>query len=164
MKKITSIMFLVLFLLTTVTGCGKINMKSADEVFSQKLEQLQAIADQYDILISDSSENEECFVFFDDNDISVAMSIVDGFPDYSITYRGDHCDFDDDFYSLYFDITKCSYDVDEDKVREHIETAIQYSESEKTYNYEKPLSLFSSLTMFFNKFSSSDYEISINEI
>lgn len=45
MKKITSIMFLVLFLLTTVTGCGKINMKSADEVFSQKLEQLQAIAD-----------------------------------------------------------------------------------------------------------------------
>lgn len=92
------------------------------------------------------------------------MSIVDGFPDYSITYRGDHCDFDDDFYSLYFDITKCFYDVDEDKVREHIETAIKYSESEKTYNYEKPLSLFSSLTIFFNKFSSSDYEISINKI
>lgn len=164
MKRIIFIMFIVLFSLIVVTGCRRISIELASEVFSQKLEQLQIIANQYDVTISDSSANEECLVFFEDNDISVAMNIVDGSPDYSITYRGDHCDFDDDFYSLYSDVTKCFYDVDEDKVREHIEIAIKYSESEKSYNYEKPLEFFSGLTIFFNKFDYSDYEVSINKI
>lgn len=164
MKRVAFIIFSVLFSLVAVTGCKKSSMESADEVFSQKLEQLQIIADQYGITISDITANEECFVFFDDNDISVSMNIVDGSPDYSITYRGDHCDFDDDFYSLYFDITKSFYDIDKDKIKNHIQTAIKYSESEKTCNYEKPLRLFSSLTIFFNKFSSSDYEVSIAKI
>lgn len=164
MKRVAFIIFSVLFSIGALTGCGKVSVKSASELFSQKLEQLQIIADQYGITISDITANEECFVFFDDNDISVLMNTVDGSPDYSITYRGDHCDFDDNFYSLYFDITKCFYDIDKDKIKNHIQTAIKYSESEKTYDYEKPLRLFSSLTIFFNKFSSSDYEISINKI
>lgn len=164
MKRIIFIMFIVLFSLVAVTGCKKSSMESASEVFSQKLEQLQIIADQYDITISYSSANEECMAFFDNCDISVLMNTVDGSPDYSITYRGDHCDFDDNFYNLYLDVTKCFYDIDKSKIKEHIKTAIKYSESEKTYNYEKSLSLFSSLTIFFNKFSNSDYEISINKI
>lgn len=164
MKRVAFIMFIVLFSLIVVTGCRKISIESASEVFSQKLEQLQIIADQYDITISYSSANEECMAFFDNCDISVLMNTVGGSPDYSITYRGDYCDFDDDFYSLYFDITKCFYDIDKDKIKNHIQTAIKYSESEKTYDYEKPLRLFSSLTIFFNKFSNSDYEISINKI
>lgn len=64
MKKIIYIMFIVLFSLVAVTGCKKSSMESADEVFSQKLEQLQIIANQYDVSISDSSANEECMVFF----------------------------------------------------------------------------------------------------
>lgn len=164
MKRVAFIIFSVLFSIGALTGCGKVSVKSASELFSQKLEQLQIIADRYDITMSDSSANEECMVFFDDNDIYVLINIVDGSPDYSITYRGDHCDFDDDFYSLYSDVTKCFYDIDKDKIKEHIETAIKYSESEKTYNYEKPLRLFSSLTIFFNKFDYSDYEVSIAKI
>ena len=164
MKRVAFIIFSVLFSFVALTGCQKVSVKSASELFSQKLEQLQIIANQYDVSISDSSANEECMVFFDDNDISVLMNTVDGSPDYSITYRGDHCDFDDNFYNLYLDVTKCFYDIDKSKIKEHIKTAIKYSESEKTCNYEKPLRLFSSLTIFFNKFSSSDYEISINKI
>lgn len=164
MKRLVFIVFLISFSLVAVAGCRKISIESVSEIFSQKLGQLRIIADQYSTTINDSLEDEECVVYFDDYDISVLMNIVDGSPDYSITYRGNHCDFDNEFYSLFLDITKCFYDIDEEKIKEHIKIAVENSESNKSYNYEKPLKLFSSLTLFFNKFSYSDYEISINKI
>lgn len=165
MKKITCLVLTILILVLTMSACSSnISEESVNNDFSLKLEQINEVAKKHNTTIIDSDENEMWTVDFEDYDIYAIMCVEDGSINYYVSYRSDNCDFDDDFYNLYIDLVNVFYDIDGEVIKEHIETAIENSKSKKTYNYEKPLRSVSSLTVFFNKFSNSDYEISINKI
>lgn len=165
MKRTICLMLTLLISIFTISACrNNTSEESAKDVFSSKLEQLNDVAKKYKTTISHIYENEMWTIDFQDFNIYIIMCVENGSINYYISYRSDNCDFDDEFYNLYIDSVNVFYDIDGEDIKEHIKTAIENSKSEKTYNYEKPLRLTSSLTIFFNKFSNSDYEVSINKI
>lgn len=163
MRKIVIISVIIVGLVFLSNGCrsiGKVN----EEIISIYLTKVAQIAEKYDIPFEIDRDNDGFVCRFPDHCIFVYVTNYEKTISKEVVYQGDNCDFNDEFYNLFIEITRCFYDVDGNKVKEHIKTAIKSSEQENTYNYEKSLNLLSGLMFFFNKFSYSDYEISINKI